>query len=304
MGEELTVESCAEEHYKTYTRLRVLGGSVEVLEGAYASRAPQGIILLFKSMREVSIDEVPIINSISAALSQRAVELRFNEYDSLLGEKSRYESFVAAVERSISESKGLVAVVPYPMAVGIVSRLSGRAQEALDSATVLSVRARYENLLYLPERVPEKGEPIELIGKENSASSYERIKWLSEEAERRGIRTTVKLFPDGRSIFDYVTSAGPKGIYKRVPVTKLSAHIVALARCYGLSGIDEIVRVEESIQTIYALNLVRDAIESLVRILLAELSAPRVATLREPYASWAKQGSVRIMAELIRRYGL
>lgn len=300
MSEGPHVDACADEHYKTYTRLRILGGSVEVLEGSYAERSPRGIIVLLKSMRDVSIDEVPIINSISSALSQHAIEIRFGEYDSLLGERGRYEAFADAVERSIAEDKGLVAVVPYLMTVAVLSRLSERAMQALDSATVINVRVKHENLLYLPER----GELIELVGKENSASSQERIEWLKGEAARRGMVGLERYLPDNRSILDYVTSAGPRGIYKRVPVTKLSTYVIALARCNGMSGIEEIVRPEENTQTIYMINLEKETVESLVRILVGEFSAPRVATLRQPYASWARHGSARVMSELMRRYGL
>ncbi|MEM1868725.1 MAG: hypothetical protein QXU90_01270 [Acidilobaceae archaeon] len=295
------IEACTSEYMKTYNRLRVLGGSLEILEGLYSTFRVETVAVIVKSMREVSVDEVPLLNSIISALTPHNIDVRFYEYDMLVGDRGRYELFSSIIEKTLRENLGLVAVTPYLMPVAIVSRLSNEAMSMLDNATSISINVRYENLLY----IPEGGEEVEVIGKENSASSLDRIEWIKKEAEKRGFRKIlVKLLSDNKSIFDYVTSAGPKGIYKRVPVTKLASYIVALARCYELEGIDEVIREEEARHMIYTLNIPESIVNSIIENLKSEFRDPKLAIPREPYNSWILQGSRRVMRELIRRYGL
>ncbi|MFN4045789.1 MAG: hypothetical protein ACK4H7_00415, partial [Acidilobaceae archaeon] len=183
------------------------------------------------------------------------------------------------------------------------SRLSEDVLEVVESSPVLTVTVRYENLLYLPER--GRGDEVEIVGKENSASSVERAEWLAGEAERRGIRRVVKRFlEDGRAIFNYVTSRGPRGVYKVVPVTKLAAYIVALARCYGIEGLDEVVREEEASHVIYFIGTPQAVVDRVEEALREELRRPKPAIPREPFTTWIMKGAERVLWELVRKYGL
>ena len=295
------VDSCAWEYVKTYSRLRVLGGSLEVLEGEYGGPAPESVAVIVKSVREISFDEVPILNAIVSSLSSYNIPFRFYEYDMVVEGRGRYEELSRILEDTMGGEVGVIAVLPYLAPIAVLSKVSERVVEALDSALKVEVTVRYENLLYVPER----GEEVEVVGKENSASSYERAEWLRAEAERRGFkRVTVKFLPDNRSIFEYITSLGPRGIYKRVPVTKLSSYIVALARCYSLGGIEEVIRAEEARHMLYMARLSRSLERSILESLERELKPPRLVIPREPLRAWIESGSRKIMGELIRRFGL
>ncbi|MCX8196387.1 MAG: hypothetical protein N3F67_04850 [Acidilobaceae archaeon] len=294
------IEACVEIFMKTYGRLRILGGSIEVLEGSLPAQGSGELIVIVKGMREVSVDEVPLLNALNSVVPVLGLNVRYYEYESVVGEKSRYEAFAAVVEQGLREGKGLLVMAPYLMPLGALSKLSEEAVQALDAATAISATVRFENLLYLPE----KGELVELIGKENSHASMERVEWLKGEAERRGMRVVTKFLRDNRAIFDYVMSAGPRGMLKKVPVTKLSHYLIAIARCYELAGIDEIVREEEARHMVYAINLPRAFLEEFSRALTGELRSQRPAQLREPYASWVLQGSYKVIREIVRRYGL
>ncbi|MCS7107599.1 MAG: hypothetical protein NZ902_05820 [Acidilobaceae archaeon] len=294
------LEACVDIFMKTYSRLRILGGNIEMLEGQLPPRNPREVVAIVKGMKEVSVDEVPLLNALNSALPYAGLDVKYYEYDSVLAERSRYESFAIMLEQGLKEGLGLIVMAPYLMPLGVLSKLSEEAIGILDSATSYSVTVKYENLLYLPERADH----VELIGKENSSTSQERVEWLRGEAERRGLRVTTKFLRDNKAIFEYVMSAGPRGIYKRVPTTKLSSYLIAIARCYELAGIDEIVRTEESRHMIYMINMPQNFVEGYLTALKGELKTQRVALLREPYLTWVSQGSFRVLREIIRRYGL
>ncbi|MEN2999730.1 MAG: hypothetical protein ABDH61_04060 [Acidilobaceae archaeon] len=285
---------------RTYSRLRIFGGNIELLEGELPPRNPREVVAIVKGMREVSIDEVPLLNALNSALPHAGLDVRYYEYDSVLAERNRYESFASMLEQGLREGQGLIVMAPYLMPLGVLSKLSEETIGILDAATSFSVTVKYENLLYLPERT----EHVELIGKENSSASQERVEWLKREAERRGLRVTVKFLRDNKAIFEYVMSAGPRGMYKRVPTTKLSAYLITIARCYELAGIDEMIRTEESRHMVYMINMPQSFVEGYMATLRTELRSQRVALLREPYLTWVSQGSYRVLREIVRRYGL
>ncbi|MEM1873132.1 MAG: hypothetical protein QXS85_05270 [Acidilobaceae archaeon] len=302
------LEACIDVAYSTYTRSEVLGGSVEVeRESSASSETSYGrVALLVKSVHEVSVDEVPILNSIMDALSPRDIDLEIYEYDKLTGLKSsRYEVFAENLEEAVLKGRALIAILPYVMPIALLSRLSREASEVLEEkSSVVLVNVRYKNLLYLPE-ASVAGGVVELVGKESSLSSTERLQWLREEALRRGFkRVELRVLPDNRSIFEYVTSLGPRGIYKRVPVTKLSYFLVALARCQGWSGIEELMRREEAVHAIYMYGLSKDLENDILSELKKTLSKRSLPVPREPHKAWVKKGVESVMVELLRVYGL
>lgn len=271
--------------------------------GASPAYSPSGFLVAVKSVGEVSVDEVPILNAIVSALSPYDVKVKFHEYDLMVGEEGRYGGFASALEGAVRGGVGVIAVAPYLMPVAVVSRLSEDVLEVVESSPLLTVTVRYENLLYLPER--GRSDEVEIVGKENSASSVERAEWLAREAERRGIRRVrTRFLEDGRAIFNYVTSQGPRGVYRVIPVTKLSSYIVALARCYGIEGLDEAVREEEARHVIYFIRTPQTIIDRVEEAVREELRRPRPAIPREPFITWTMKSARRVLGELVRRYGL
>ncbi len=297
------IDSCTWEYMKMYSRLKILGGELEILGGEPRTIESDTVAVIVKSVKEISFDEIPVMNAIVSALSAHNLTVRFYEYDMLAEGRGRYEDLARVLEDSIGSKMGVIAVLPYLAPVAVLSRISEPVVEALDLALKVQVNVRYENLLYIPER---KSDEIEIVGKENSVSSYERAEWLRVEAEKRGFkRVATKFLPDNRSIFNYVTSMGPKGIYRRVPVTKLSSYIIALARCYSLGGVEEVIREEGATHLLYITGVSESVEESLIGSLERELKSARIAIPRgDTLYTWIEKGSRRVMGELIRRFGL
>jgi hypothetical protein len=279
------IDSCTWEYMKTYSRLKILGGSLEVLGEDTGVSGSGSIAVIVKSVKEISFDEIPLFNAIISALSTYNITPRFYEYDMIAEGRGRYEELARVLVDSIEGGMGVIAVLPYLAPVAVISRVSEPILEALDSALRVQVNVRYENLLYIPER---RDDEVEVIGKENSASSYERAEWFRVEAERRGFkRVIVKFLSDNKSIFNYVTSIGPKGIYRRVPVTKLASYIVALARCYSLGGVEEVIREEEATHMLYILGVPDPVRASIIDGLKSELRSAKLAIPRESLYTWA-----------------
>jgi len=296
------IDSCTWEYMKTYSRLKILGGSLEVLGEDTGVSGSGSIAVIVKSVKEISFDEIPLFNAIISALSTYNITPRFYEYDMIAEGRGRYEELARVLVDSIGGGMGVIAVLPYLAPVAVISRVSEPILEALDSALRVQVNVRYENLLYMPER---RDDEVEVIGKENSASSYERAEWFRVEAERRGFkRVIVKFLSDNKSIFNYVTSIGPKGIYRRVPVTKLASYIVALARCYSLGGVEEVIREEEATHMLYILGVPDPVRASIIDGLKSELRSAKLAIPRESLYTWIERGSRKVVGELIRRFGL
>jgi hypothetical protein len=296
------IDSCTWEYMKTYSRLKILGGSLEVLGEDTGVSGSGSIAVIVKSVKEISFDEIPLFNAIISALSTYNITPRFYEYDMIAEGRGRYEELARVLVDSIEGGMGVIAVLPYLAPVAVISRVSEPILEALDSALRVQVNVRYENLLYMPER---RDDEVEVIGKENSASSYERAEWFRVEAERRGFkRVIVKFLSDNKSIFNYVTSIGPKGIYRRVPVTKLASYIVALARCYSLGGVEEVIREEEATHMLYILGVPDPVRASIIDGLKSELRSAKLAIPRESLYTWIERGSRKVVGELIRRFGL
>lgn len=306
MGKEV-LEACTDLAYNVYTRSEILGGDATLEREAEDSpHLGSTVSLLVKSTSEVSVDEIPLLNSIMDALSKIDIDLEIHEYDKITGSKhSRYEKFASSLEEAVDRGRAIIAILPYVMPLALLSQLSSRAYEILEEkAAVVLVNVRYKNLLYLPD-ADRAGGVVELVGKENSLSSSERLQWLRDEAIKRGFRRVeLRLLPDNRSIFEYVTSLGPRGLYKRVPVTKLSYFLVAFARCNGLSGIEEFLREEESIHALYIHGLSRDVIQSIIHEIKRTLSKPSLPTPKEPHKAWIRRGFEKVMMELFRVYGL
>jgi hypothetical protein len=89
-----------------------------------------------------------------------------------------------------------------------------------------------------------------------------------------------------------------------VPVTKLSSYIVALARCYSLGGVEEVMREERATHMLYMFGVSDSIRESIIGGLERELKSARIAIPRDTLYTWIERGSRRVIGELIRRFGL
>jgi len=132
------------------------------------------------------------------AASSIAGRLRIKSVEARIVEEASREVRPAAGRRveilvkdsllpSVDERESpFLAVVPSLLAIGLASRLPPSVIEVLERSYVLEVAVDFRNLLYLP--VPEVNDVIEIVGKKNSAASYDRIRRLEEIAGSRGIK--------------------------------------------------------------------------------------------------------------------
>jgi len=247
-----------------------------------------------KSIREVSLDELPIINSILLSLQDKRTV--FYEYESIRIKEPRHKVLSKLISRSLKLGVPAIVVMPSALPVSLLNALNEDVLQLLDESLYMKINVTYENYFYLPVR--EKAGSIELVAKDNSKSSYERVEWLSSEAPRRGIEIKRVLYlPDNRSIFDYILGAGPQGIYERVPVNKLALYVLALSKCIGFSGLEMISRIEKSTHLLYAVNL---DYETLSKIRENVSHAYRMPPLGLLFSSM-RIGASKVFSEIISR---
>jgi hypothetical protein len=238
------------------------------------------------------MDEVPVINAVLESVgSVRAEVYTYEE----LSDEDRALKLALILRRGLSMGVPMIVVIPGLMGVTLTSRMDRPVIEALESSLVIEVRLEYGNTLYLPSR----GD-VELVGKENSESSYERIEWLLGEASRRGVRVAgVRLLRDNRAIWEYVTGAGLEGVHRRVPVNKISWLVAVLSECTGAGEIQVLRRREKTRHYVYAVGLD----ESLAGALIGSLSRQAGKTCRpaREVAGVVEAGCKEALGELYGR---
>ncbi len=287
-------EECSDILMHFYAPSTVRRVSTEEVSEPLVGERKERVDVYVKSIREVSLDELPILNSILLALQDRRTV--FYEYESIRIREPRHKVLSKLITKSLKSGIPAVVVMPSALPVSLLNALSEDVLHLLDRSLYMRVNVSYENYFYLPSK--EKAEYIELVAKDNSKSSYERVEWLSKEAPLRGLKIKRTLYlPDNRSIFDYITGAGPRAIYERIPVNKLALYIIALSRCIGFTGIEMLSRIEESTHLIYTVNL---DYEALVKIRENISKAYKMPPLGLLYSSM-RTGSAKIFAEIISR---
>ncbi len=253
-------EECARQCLELYEKSRIY--SIKPVIASEPPKEPvrsknaETLWVVVKSIRLPSIDEVPVLNAvIKSAVGFRVEVYTYEEF----GESDRASRLAFLVEKGLSIGVPMIVVMPGLMGVALTSKMKRRALEALESSFVLEARLEYSNILYLPL----SGE-IELVGKENSESSYERIEWLLKEAAKRNIKVRgVKLLKDNREIWEYTVTLGPKGLLERVPVNKISWLVAVLSSCTGVGEIQVLRRKERARHFIYAIGLDRAFLDRL-----------------------------------------
>ncbi|MCE4619646.1 MAG: hypothetical protein F7C33_01350 [Desulfurococcales archaeon] len=293
----LLVDECAEEFMRIYARSRIRSVEVEAYPVNYDEEISE-IDVYVKSVREISIDEVPIIKSIIDVFEGR--RLVFYEYENIRKRDDRAILASRLISKGIRSGKSFILVLPSLMSVSLAGNLPEFEGSVVEESLALRVDIEYDNLLYLPGR---RDRSIEIVGKANSMASYERVRWLRELAEKEGIIVTREVFlKDNREIFNYVTEKPPEGIYERIPVNKLAGYIIGLSRCMKLPGIREVYRPERVTHYIYAYNVPSRDLEKLSEALKSQeghIPVPSGLLYNVVY-----RGSRVVMAELMSRLGL
>jgi hypothetical protein len=100
------IDSCTWEYMKTYSRLKILGGSLEVLGEDTGVSGSGSIAVIVKSVKEISFDEIPLFNAIISALSTYNITPRFYEYDMIAEGRGRYEELARVLVDSIEGGDG------------------------------------------------------------------------------------------------------------------------------------------------------------------------------------------------------
>jgi hypothetical protein len=297
------INECSNALKRLYLKSRIIDERINFLEFEGSAREPNGLSLVVKSIHEPSIDEIPIYNTILDSFDFNEIYEyeRVAEYPN--GERS--EHLALFMSDSYSKGRGIIAVIPSLLVIGLTSKLQEKIIEELEKGLIAKIEINTENILYLPDRNYIGDYGIEIVAKSNSESSYERVEWLKNEAKEQGIKVDgVKFLPDNKTIMDYVASGGIKGYLRRVPVTKIAMMIVAASQCFNLEGINDIVRREESKHTIYGVGI-NDSIANQMREALIKnkiLGAPllKVSNIIEPFFN---KGLIESMGEFLRRFG-
>ncbi|MCE4629554.1 MAG: hypothetical protein F7C82_04670 [Desulfurococcales archaeon] len=291
------IDECADEYMRQYARTRIHRIDVE-LHDVMSGKPPSEIEVYLKSVREVSIDEIPIVKSILNAFEGR--RLIIYEYENIRKRDDRARLASRLVERGIEEGRSFILVLPSLMPLSLATSLPYEIQEAVADSLALTITITYDNLLYLPEG-QRRG--IEIVAKENSEASYERVKWLKEKAEELGVYVKkVVYLADNKEIFEYVTELGADGIYERVPVNKLASYIVSLARCLRIPGIREFLHREQVKHYIYGYKVPYQDFAKLSNILVSysgSFPVPGGLLYNVVY-----RGVRTLLAELMNRLGL
>ncbi|MCE4600027.1 MAG: hypothetical protein F7C38_00475 [Desulfurococcales archaeon] len=291
------VDECADEYMRLYTRTKIRDIGVEMHE-VPAGPEPSEIEVYIKSIREISIDEIPIVKGILTAFEGR--RLIIYEYENIRKRDDRARLASRLVERGVAEDKSFILVMPSLMPVSLATSLPYEVQETVGDSLALTVNIVYDNLLYLPE---SRKRAIEIVAKENSEASYERVKWLREVAEDSGIMVAREVFlSDNKEIFEYVTSLGPDGIYERIPVNKLATYIIGVSRCLRIPGIRELYHREVVKHFIYGYKVPFQDFVRLARVIEGYRNTYPVPS--GLLYNVVYRGVKTLIAELMNRLGL
>lgn len=280
-------EYCTQTAYKAMISLRVRVSRVSpaAIEGAGRPGSSVSPVLLYVKSLNSSIDELPIIASMLEATSRWPGGLELYEYESLGGEGDRYAKFAKLLAEAIKRGRPFLALVPQLMTIRLLEGLNQDIADTLEASAIATVEVEKEDLLYLPRYV--RGNGIELVVKESSASSPERAEFLKAKASELGLDVVrVKRLPDNSSILNYVLENGVCTALERVPVTRLARLIYSTFQCTGLSRLAEKVTTggrssDKSILTIYSYALSDQVISRLLNILtsLSSLGWIKVSSL-------------------------
>lgn len=291
-------EQCAQTLIETYRGLKILydaewGDLVSMDEG------PGPVQVFVKSVKEASIDEIPVILALLEGLRNRRVE--FFEYERMTrGDMGREEVLARLINSGLRRGSPTIVVMPSALPASLYSRLPWEAREALSRSLAMRVIVENENILYLPEQSP--GEGIEIVAKNNSVSSYARVRWLRGEASRRKIRVRGEVYlQDNAAIMEYVLERGIQSIGERIPVNKLAHYIVALGKCDRISGIEPLKRWERSTHLIYAINTSMDTLIPVYDMLRDRRIRLVDEILVGPLYGEIMAGARRVMREVLSR---
>ncbi len=241
---------CLEDLARVIDSMEIRGVGFEVAEEGYGGSRLQAYLVV-KSTSAHSVDELPIVRAIEEAAAREGLILYRAPYEEESG--SRVSELERRIREAASRGYGVIAVVPEPLAVGLVDTpVAGM----LESAAKVRVTVRFTNKLYLPR--PGGGYEVELVGKRNSMASYRRIEALRARAEELGLSVAgVKYFDSNREIMEYVAELGLEGLHRRVPVNRLALYVIALHSCLGDGAlrIQAISVEEEGSHTVYFLGV-------------------------------------------------
>jgi len=291
---------CAKAYIDLATSTRYQRVAFEIENPEPPGKPGDELDVYVKSVYELSIDEIPLVEGIIRALSHR--RLNIYDYESIDKERGRHVIAARLLEKAIRSGRSFIMVLPSALPLGLASSLPGEYWWILEDLHVANVTIEYDNPLYLP--APPVEPPINLVAKRNSQASYERVQWLAERAVELGLpRPNTVYLDSNRMIFNYVTSDGVPGLKRRIPVNKLAGHIVALDRCLSL-GMTRLQwrRGEQVSHLIYAQGLAGGELEALRREVERYSGArPR---LRGVLYDYYRLGAIRIQALLLRALGL
>lgn len=300
---EETINQCAAILKRLYLKSRIINESIKFYEVLPSETKVNGLSLVLKSLHEPSIDEIPIYNALVDSFNFNEIY----EYERVaeIPKGDRSDNLATFILDSQSKNRGIIAIIPSLLVIGLTSKLPDIVIEQLENSLMAEIEINSENILYLPDKNLIGNSGIEIVAKSNSESSYERVEWLKSEAEKEGIKIDgVKFLPDNKSIMDYIASGGVKGYLRRVPVTKIALMIVAASQCLDLEGVNDVVRREISKHTIYTLNLPETIISELKGTLIKHKieGAPllRISSNIEPFFD---KGLMESMGEFLRRFG-
>ncbi len=298
-----TIEDCTSILKRLYLKSRIINENIQFFDIEPSLKQPNGVSLVLKSLHEPSIDEIPIYNTIVGSFNFNEIY----EYERVaeIPKGDRIDNLSIFITDSYQKNRGIIAIIPSLLVIGLTSKLPENIIDELENSLMAEIQVNSENILYLPDRSYLAGNSIEIVAKSNSESSYERVEWLKNEAEKEGIRIeTVKFLPDNKSIMDYIASGGIKGYLKRVPVTKIATMVVAASQCLDLEGVNDIVRREESKHTIYTIGLTDEMLnmlkESLIKNKIEGAPLLRISSSIEPFFN---KGLIESMSEFLRRFG-
>jgi len=293
-------QECARSYIDLATSSRYSRVAMEIENPEPGGRPGDELDVYVKSVYELSIDEIPIIEGIIKALSHR--RLNIYDYESIDKERGRHVIAARLLEKAVKSGRSFIMVLPSALPLGLASSLPGDLWWKIEDLHVANVTVEYDNLLYLPTTPVDP--PISLVAKRNSQASYERVQWLARRALELGLPEPHKVFLDSnKMIFDYVTLEGVPGLKRRIPVNKLAGHIVALDNCLGLRFTRPQWRRGETVShLIYAQGLVGDELEALKREI--ERFSGQRPLLRGVLYDYYRLGAMRIQALLFRALGL
>ena len=249
---EAKASHCARVLVETFSNMEI---SVRAEWGEVYAFPPERreiIEVYLKSISEPSIDEIPIISSIVESLSDRRVVIY--EYESMARRgEPRHRTLARFIEKAIREGRPIIVLMPSALPASLYTALSQEAREFLANALALRITVDHPNILYLPLHVAE---PIEIVAKSNSTSSYVRVRWLMDKARERGITVAREVYLDSnRAILEYVLWGGSQSLYRRIPVNKLALFIAILQRCGYIEGLEVLKRWERNTHVLYTVNV-------------------------------------------------